>query len=125
MDTTTLEQRARAEGTPVIDGEKATFVWRGRKPVSVAGDFQDWRGKPIPLKEVAPGLWTHSLKLPRDTYVEYAFQDAKGRRVRDPLNERLTSNGFGDFNHYFHMPESSSEERRVGNECRFRWSPYL
>lgn len=106
MDTTTLEQRARAEGTPVINGEKATFVWRGRKPVSVAGDFLDWSGEPIPLKEVAPGLWTHTLKLPRDTYVEYAFQDAKGRRVRDPLNERLTSNGFGDFNHYFHMPES-------------------
>ncbi|HEX8536129.1 MAG TPA: alpha/beta hydrolase-fold protein [Cystobacter sp.] len=106
MDTTTLEQRARAEGTPVIDGEKATFVWRGRKPVSVAGDFLDWSGEPIPLKEVAPGLWTHTLKLPRDTYVEYAFQDAKGRRVRDPLNERLTSNGFGDFNHYFHMPGS-------------------
>ncbi|WP_375767721.1 alpha/beta hydrolase-fold protein [Archangium gephyra] len=102
----TLEQRARSEGTPVIDGETATFVWRGRKPVSVAGDFLDWSGEPIPLKEVAPGLWTHTLTLPRDTYVEYALQDAKGRRVRDPLNERLTSNGFGDFNHYFHMPES-------------------
>ncbi|OJT26946.1 esterase [Archangium sp. Cb G35] len=103
---TTLEQRAREEGTPVIDGETATFVWRGRKPVSVAGDFLDWSGEPIPLKEVAPGLWTHTLTLPRDSYVEYAFLDAKGRRVRDPLNERLTSNGFGDFNHYFHMPES-------------------
>ncbi|AKJ07140.1 putative esterase [Archangium gephyra] len=101
-----MEQRAREEGTPVIDGETATFVWRGRKPVSVAGDFLDWSGEPIPLKEVAPGLWTHTLTLPRDSYVEYAFQDAKGRRVRDPLNERLTSNGFGDFNHYFHMPES-------------------
>ncbi|MFE8602137.1 alpha/beta hydrolase-fold protein [Archangium violaceum] len=103
---TTLEQRAREEGTPVIDGETATFVWRGRKPVSVAGDFMDWSGEPIPLKEVAPGLWAHTLTLPRDTYVEYVLQDAKGRRVRDPLNERLTSNGFGDFNHYFHMPES-------------------
>lgn len=106
MDTTTLEQRARAQGTPVIDGEKATFVWRGRRPVSVSGDFRDWSGEPVPLKQVAPGLWTHTLKLPRDTYVEYAFQDAKGRRVRDPLNPRLTSNGFGDFNHFFHMPES-------------------
>ncbi|HEX8820508.1 MAG TPA: alpha/beta hydrolase-fold protein [Archangium sp.] len=106
MDTHTLEQRARAEGTPVITGETATFVWRGRKPVSVMGDFQEWSGKPVPLKEVAPGLWIHTLKLPRDTYVEYAFQDAKGRRVRDPLNERLVPNGFGDFNHFFHMPES-------------------
>lgn len=106
MDVSTLEQRARAEGTPVIDGETATFVWRGRKPVSVNGDFQNWSGEPVPLKEVAPGLWAHTLTLPRDTYVEYTLQDAKGRRVKDPLNARLVTNGFGDFNHFFHMPES-------------------
>jgi enterochelin esterase family protein len=106
MDAVTLEKRARTEGSPVIEGGKATFVWRGRRPVSVAGDFQDWSGEPIPLKEVAPRLWTHTLTLPRDTYVEYAFQDAKGQRVRDPFNPRLTPNGFGDFNHFFHMPGS-------------------
>jgi enterochelin esterase family protein len=106
MDTSTLEKRALAEGSPLIEGDEVTFLWRGRKPVFVTGDFQDWKGEPVPLGEVAPGLWTHSLKLPRDTYVEYAFQDAKGKRVRDPLNSRLVSNGFGDYNHYFHMPES-------------------
>ncbi len=106
MDTSTLEKRVLAEGSPLIDGEEVTFVWRGRKPVFVTGDFRDWSGEPVPLLEVAPGLWTHSLKLPRDTYVEYALQDAKGGRVRDPLNSRLVPNGFGDFNHYFHMPES-------------------
>lgn len=107
MDATTLEKRARAEGSPVIDGQTATFVWRGRRPVSVTGDFQDWSGEPIALRQVAPGLWTHSLTLPRDTYVEYAFQDSRGQRVRDPLNsKRLVPNGFGDFNHFFHMPEA-------------------
>jgi enterochelin esterase family protein len=106
MDATTLEKRARAEGSPVIDGETATFVWRGRRPVSVTGDFQDWSGEPISLKQVAPGLWSHTLTLPRDTYVEYALQDAKGRWVRDPLNGGLVSNGVGGFNHFFHMPES-------------------
>ncbi|HYO57601.1 alpha/beta hydrolase-fold protein, partial [Archangium sp.] len=105
-DATTLEKRARSEGTPVIDGETATFVWRGRRPVSVRGDFQDWSDASIPLAQVAPGLWAHTLKLPRDTYMEYAFQDAKGRRVGDPLNARLVSNGLGGFNHFFHMPES-------------------
>ncbi|MFL5345710.1 MAG: esterase family protein, partial [Hyalangium sp.] len=67
MDATTLEKKARTEGTPVINGETATFVWRGRRPVSVTGDFQDWSSEPIALQQVAPGLWTHSLTLPRDT----------------------------------------------------------
>ena len=106
MDTPTLLRRALAEGTPVIEGETATFVWRGRRPLFVSGDFQDWQGEPRPLEEVAPGLWAYTLALPDDSYVEYAFQDAKGRRVKDPLNERLVTNGFGDFNHSFHMPRS-------------------
>lgn len=106
IDVSTLEQRARAEGTPVIEGDTATFVWRGRGPVSVSGDFRDWSGEPVPLEQVGPNLWAHTLTLPRDSYVEYAFQDARGRRVKDPLNKRLVPNGFGDFNHCFYMPES-------------------
>jgi enterochelin esterase-like enzyme len=106
MDASTLVKRARSEGTPVIDGDSATFVWRGRRPVSVAGDFQDWSGRPVALKQVAPGLWAHSLKLPRDTYVEYALLDARGRRVGDVLNPRLVPNGLGGSNHFFFMPEA-------------------
>jgi len=107
MDTATLEARARQEGSPVIDGDTATFVWRGRKPVSVAGDFQDWHGEPLPLEHVSPGLWTRTLTLPRDAYVEYTLLDARGRRVKDPLNHRLTPNGLGAFNHSFSMPGHS------------------
>ncbi len=106
MDSTTLLRRALAEGTPVMDGETATFVWRGKRPLFVTGDFMDWQGEPRPLEQVAPGLWAYTLALPDDSYVEYALQDAKGRRVKDPLNPQLVSNGFGDFNHFFHMPSS-------------------
>jgi enterochelin esterase family protein len=107
MDTATLEARARQKGSPVIDGDTATFVWRGRKPVFVAGDFLDWHSEPLPLKQVSPGLWTRTLTLPRDAYVEYALVDARGRRVKDPLNHRLTPNGLGAFNHSFSMPGHS------------------
>ncbi len=106
MDSTTLLKRALSEGTPVIEGESATFVWRGRRPLFVSGDFQNWEGEPQPLEQVEPGLWAYTLELPRDSYVEYALQDARGQRVKDPLNEHLVPNGFGDFNHFFHMPES-------------------
>jgi enterochelin esterase-like enzyme len=105
MDTKTLEARAVAEGSPVIDGETATFVWRGRQPVLVNGDFHDWHGEPLPLEQVSPGLWARTLTLPREAYVEYALFDSRGRRVKDPLNRHLADNGFGDFNHFFSMPE--------------------
>ena len=104
MDIDTLVTRAGQKGSPVIDGDTATFVWRGRKPVFVAGDFHDWHGEPLPLEQVSPGLWTRTLKLPRDAYVEYALFDVRGRRVKDPLNHRLTPNGTGAFNHSFSMP---------------------
>ncbi len=108
MDTETLMTRARQEGSPVIDEDTATFVWRGRKPVFVAGDFQDWHGEPLPLEQVSPGLWARTLTLPRDAYVEYGLVDARGRRVKDPLNHRLTPNGTGAFNHSFSMPGHST-----------------
>ena len=110
MDAKTLEARARAERTPVIDGDTATFVWRGRGPVSVQGDFQDWRGEPLPLERVAPGLWARSLKLPRDAYVEYVLLDALGNKVEDAFNPRVSDNGFGNFNQCFYMPEGGPPE---------------
>src|SRR5690242_13150077 len=119
MDPETLKALARKQGSPVIDGDTATFVWRGRKPVFVAGDFHDWHGEPLPLEQVSPGLWTRTLTLPRDAYVEYALVDAHGRRVKDPLNHRLTSNGLGAFNHSFSMPGHSptplARRRRDGS----------
>lgn len=110
MNAKTLEARARAEGNPVIDSDTATFVWRGRGPVSLVGDFQDWRGEPLPLKRVGPGLWARALTLPRDAYVEYALIDSRGRRVEDALNPRQSDNGFGDFNRCFYMPEGGPPE---------------
>lgn len=112
-----LEARARKQGTPVIDGDTATFVWLGRGPVSVTGDFQDWTGDPLPLEPVSPGVWTRSLTLPRDAYVEYALLDSRGRRVKDPLNRQRSSNGVGGFNSCFSMPEHRPTEltRPVGD----------
>ena len=110
MDVKMLEARARAEHTPVIDGDTATFVWRGRGPVSLQGDFQDWRGEPLPLERVGPGLWARSLTLPRDAYVEYVLLDARGHKVEDAFNPRVSDNGFGAYNHCFSMPEAIPAE---------------
>lgn len=102
-----LLQRAQHEHTPLIDGETATFVWRGPNPPQVMGDFNDWsRGpKPLKMKRAAPNVWTAKLELPRDAYMEYAFV-RNGRRVRDPFNPRQLWNGINAYNHFFFMPEA-------------------
>src|SRR2546426_12145644 len=57
------------------------------------------------------------LDLPRDVLAEQIVEGQQViedlqvvRRVRDPLGQQLA--------------EQRSEERRVGKECRSRWSPY-
>ena len=50
--------------------------------------------------------------------------------VTDVLRSRFIGQGprvdqfEKDFNKFFHLNHSRSEERRVGKECRSRWSPY-
>lgn len=99
-------RRARTEGAPLIDGGRVTFLWRGRRAPQLIGDFMHWGREgqaaltPEPL---GPGLWACTLDLPADAYIEYAWLK-DGRRVPDPFNPRVTSNGLGELNHYFYMP---------------------
>jgi enterochelin esterase-like enzyme len=104
---TTWLERARA-GTPVIEDETATFVWQGTPAPQLVGDFTGWeRGNPLPLVEVEPRVWTYSLTLPHDAYMEYAFwQD--GKRIADPWNPHTTPDGLGHDNHYFYMPGAAA-----------------
>lgn len=101
-----LIERARKEQTPIIDGEQATFLWEGKTPPVIVGDFSDWEeDEGIEFTPVEPNLWAARLSLPPDAYVEYAFLK-KGKRVPDPYNSRTVQNGLGNRNHYFYMPAS-------------------
>lgn len=103
-----LLRRARREGAPLIDGDQVTFVRRSATPVQLMGDFNDWDSdRPIAMQETAPGLWTHTLTLPADAYVEYDFFSPAGKRVHDLLNPRRTYNGVNAWNHYFYTPEAT------------------
>ena len=77
----------------------------------------DWQwGSPIDLAEASPGIWTHTLTLPQDAYLEYAFWDGE-QRVADPLNLNTTPDGIGHENHFFHMPGARATkltQRRYG-----------
>lgn len=105
-----LLARARAGGTPLIAGDRATFVWTGDRPPLLAGDMTGWRPWEVvsggeSMEEVAPGLWTCSFSLPTDAYIEYAYF-LDGQRVDDPYNPHRVPNGFGETNQCFWMPQA-------------------
>src|SRR5262249_11777195 len=71
-------ERARTEKTPLISGEQATFVWTGNRAPVLAGDMTGWKpweaaGNGQRMEETAPGVWTCTLTLPSDAYVEYIY----------------------------------------------------
>lgn len=102
---TSIIRRLKREPTPLIDGNTATFIWKGERAPDLVGDFNGWDlDKPIRLAKAEPGIWTHQLVVPVDAYIEYSFiQDADN--LHDPNNPRLSPNGIGGNNNYFQMPE--------------------
>lgn len=110
-----LLERAKRDGTPLIDGDQVTFVWHGDgKPPLLAGDWTNWNEpQAIRLKETEPGVWTHTTTFRRDAYLEYAYfhafgaePDGKDERAADPFS-RLPPvwNGIRDYNYTLKMPE--------------------
>jgi enterochelin esterase family protein len=104
---------AYALGTPLIEDNTATFVWQGEDPPILRGDWNDWdEGSPLPWqrakgprgKPAASPVWIAALELAPDAYMEYGFGADKDRSA-DPFNPRRISNGMGQFNHWFYMPQ--------------------
>jgi enterochelin esterase family protein len=107
MQTRALLARAQAEGSPLIDGETATFVWQGEQAPRLAGDFNGWdRANAIHFQRAGSNLWTAHLTPPTDAYVEYALfmSEQDDDRTPDPFNKRRIANGMGQFNNWFTMP---------------------
>lgn len=108
-------QRARQFGNPVIQGERATFIWEGKTAPNFMSDFNDWDERSRPFKRVSPDLisgsckpiWFYTITLPRDAYLQYVFIDsATHARILDPLNRRSVNNGVGSRNNFFYMPHA-------------------
>jgi enterochelin esterase-like enzyme len=105
MPTHPLHAMARRIGNPVIDGDTVTFVWHGKTAPRLIDDLHNWEEDPQTMQRAGTGLWTYSISLAVDAYLEYAFLDAKtGERIPDPLNPNRIWNGINAFNHYIYMP---------------------
>jgi len=114
-------QLVRQSGNPIIQGDRATFIWEGKSAPNLISDLNGWDVKSKPFKRVSPAsmtdsnksshlgkpVWSCSLTLPRDAYLEYAFYDpATQTRFLDPLNRHSVNNGVGSRNNFFYMPET-------------------
>jgi hypothetical protein len=64
-----LLKRAEENGTPLIEDDKATFLWSGRLAAHLVGDSNDWGNESPSLapERIAPDLWTYSLALLQKT----------------------------------------------------------
>jgi enterochelin esterase family protein len=115
-----LIERARAEGTPLVEGDAATFVWAGAAPARIIAEFNDWDGRrALTLAAAEPGVWAGTITLPRDAYIEYRVLSPEGDPGLDPLNPRVVDSGVGHRNAWFRMPESAPLRlRRPANAPR-------
>lgn len=105
-----LLERARSEGTPLIEGGRAVFVWEGQSAPCLIGDFNEWDvQRSLEMHLAAPGVWIAALELPDDAYMEYIYLDEARGRCLDPLNS-LRAPGLGDDNSAFFMPSGKPSE---------------
>jgi enterochelin esterase-like enzyme len=106
MPTHPLLALARTMGNPVIEGQVATFLWQGATAPLLVDDLHNWDDAPQKMLHVGTELWSYSLPLPSDSYLEYAFLDPEtGERLPDPLNPHRVWNGVDGYNYYFYMPK--------------------
>ena len=119
--SSTMIQRAKESGNPVIHGDRVTFIWEGKTAPTLTSDLNYWDDKPKPFKRISStsitasaissplgkSIWSCTLTLPRDAYLEYAFHDpVTQKNFLDPLNRKSVNNGTGDRNNFFYMPET-------------------
>jgi len=96
---------------PIIEGSKATIIWKGKTAPHVIDDIHFWDDAPQKMKRIEKGLWAYSLELPADAYLEYSFYEPRTKtRVEDPLNSNMVFNGIEHYNHFFYMPDHSPTE---------------
>src|SRR3989441_11057398 len=94
---------ARLEVQPAPDGSVRVVVHTSAAAtVELAGDFTDWQ--PVALRRAGEDMWEQVLRISSGVH---------------RLNVRIDGGKWSA-----PAGTSRSEERRVGKECRSRWSPY-
>ena len=85
---------------------KLTFNHKAGGPVFVAGSFNNWSTNATPMKEVRPGTWEVTLKLPPGEYQFRYFSN--GQWFTDYAAGGIVPNGCGGFNSVLTVPEGET-----------------
>jgi enterochelin esterase family protein len=99
---------------PIIEGNKAVILWKGKSAPHVINDIHMWEEAPQKMRRIEKDLWAYSMELPSTAYLEYSFYEPRTKtRVEDPLNQNTVYNGIGQYNHFFYMPDHSATELAI------------
>ena len=99
---------AQKNQNPIIEGNKATILWKGKTAPHFIDDIHIWEDHPQKMTRIEKELWAYSMELPVAAYLEYSFYEPRTKqRIEDPLNRNAVYNGIGHYNHFFYMPEHS------------------
>ncbi len=100
---------ARCGGTPVIEGDEAIFLVRGRSdaPPRLVGDFNGWGDagpEVVGLQRLSDtSFFFRKVRLRKDARVEYMISNGE-REAPDPFNP-LSVDGFAEAHSEVRMPE--------------------
>src|SRR3712207_6265936 len=79
---------------------------------------------PTPVSYVDRDLRFRYVNRAYDAWIGRPHEELHGTYVRDALGERAFAEVLPHMQKALAGREARSEERRVGKECRSRWSPY-
>lgn len=99
LDATTIDRFIARYGAPIVEGERATFLWRGEADEVWVRHRVVGLPDPMGMRRL-PGtdLWAVTTLLPEGSRVEYQIEMRRGEiyeRFNDPLNPKLAHSPMG------------------------------
>jgi enterochelin esterase family protein len=90
-----LSKLLAAHTTPIVEGTRSTFIWRGEAEAVGVEHRVMGLPHPLPLRRTrGTDLWSATIELPRGARVEYRLVIRRGGHVDnilDPLNPRVAT----------------------------------
>ncbi|MET0525193.1 MAG: alpha/beta hydrolase-fold protein [Nocardioides sp.] len=100
LDAAAIDRFLERHGGPIVEGARATFLWRGEADEVMVRHRVVGLPDPLPLRRIRDtDLWYVTTEIPEGSRVEYQFEIVRGGHreeyVNDPLNPKLAHGPFG------------------------------
>ena len=113
VDAAAIDRLIARHGSPIVEGERATFLFRGEADAVSVRHRVVGLPDPLPMRRLeGTDLWAASTVLPEGSRVEYQLELRRGahhERFNDPLNPRVAHSPMGSSSVCaavgYHVPE--------------------